>query len=215
MLRIYDIPESNISVAYLGYHSLPDVKSTYIDNQTLNNSEKPFLLFVGQRGGYKNFLRFLKSFSISKKLVKDFDIIAFGGGKFSVDERRYISELGLKEKQVKNIQGGDNMLSVLYSKAMLFVYPSLYEGFGLPPLEAMDHSCPVICSNTSSIPEVVGKAALKFSPSNVEDISHAMEKVLYNSSIRADLILAGLEQTKSFSWEKCAADTLEIYRSIL
>lgn len=215
LLRIYDIPESNISVTYLGYHSLAAIKSTYINDETIGNFEKPFLLFVGHRGGYKNFLRFLKAFSISKKLVKDFDIIAFGGGKFSVDEKRDIFELGLEEKQVKNIQGGDNMLSVLYSKAMLFVYPSLYEGFGLPPLEAMDHSCPVICSNTSSIPEVVGKAALKFSPSNVEDISHAMEKVLYNSSIRDDLILAGLERTKSFSWEKCAADTLEAYRSIL
>ncbi|WP_201619075.1 glycosyltransferase family 4 protein [Psychrobacter maritimus] len=215
LLRIYDIPESNISVTYLGYHSLPDVKSTYIDNQTFTNSEKPFLLFVGHRGGYKNFLRFLKAFSISKKLVKDFDIIAFGGGKFSIDEKRYISELGLEEKQVKNIQGGDDILSVLYSKAMLFVYPSLYEGFGLPPLEAMDHSCPVVCSNTSSIPEVVGKAALMFSPSDVDDMSHTMEKVLYNSSIRDDLILAGLERTNSFSWQKCAADTLAVYRSIL
>ena len=215
LLRIYDIPESNISVTYLGYHSLPDVKSTHIENQNFNNSERPFLLFVGHRGGYKNFLRFLKAVSISEKLVKDFDIVAFGGGKFSVDEKRYISELGLEENQVKNIQGGDNMLSVLYSKATLFVYPSLYEGFGLPPLEAMDHSCPVVCSNTSSIPEVVGKAALKFSPSDVEDISHTMEKVLYNSSIRDDLILAGLERTKIFSWEKCAADTLEVYRSIL
>ena len=215
LLRIYDIPESNISVTYLGYHSLPDVKSTYIDNQTFTNSEKPFLLFVGHRGGYKNFLRFLKAFSISKKLVKDFDIIAFGGGKFSTDEKRYISELGLEENQVKNIQGGDDMLSVLYSKAMLFVYPSLYEGFGLPPLEAMDHNCPVVCSNTSSIPEVVGKAALMFSPSDVDDMSHTIEEALYNASIRDNLILAGLERTNSFSWEKCAADTLEVYRSIL
>lgn len=215
LLSIYDIPASNISVTYLGYHSLPSVKSTYIDNKALNKPEKPFLLFVGHRGGYKNFLIFLKAFSISERLVKDFDIIAFGGGKLSIDEKRYISELGLEENQVKNIQGGDDILSVLYSKAMLFVYPSLYEGFGLPPLEAMDHSCPVVCSNTSSIPEVVGKAALMFSPSDVEDISHTMEKVLYNSSIKDDLILAGLERTKSFSWEKCAADTLGVYRSIL
>ena len=215
LLSIYDIPESNISVTYLGYHSLPDAKSNYINSKTLDALQKPFLLFVGQREGYKNFLRFLKAVSISERLVRDFDIIAFGGGKFSVNENRYISELRLEQNQVKNIQGGDDMLSVLYSKATLFVYPSLYEGFGLPPLEAMNHNCPVVCSNTSSIPEVVGKAALMFSPSDVDYMSHTMEKVLYNSSIRNDLILAGLERTNSFSWEKCAADTLEVYRSIL
>ena len=215
LMRIYDVPESNISVTYLGYHSLPNVKSTYIDNQTLNNSEKPFLLFVGQRGGYKNFLRFLKAVSISKKIFREFDVITFGGGIFSKSEKRYISQLGFCENQVKNIQGGDDMLSVLYSKAALFVYPSLYEGFGLPPLEAMNHRCPVVCSNTSSIPEVVGNAALMFSPSDIENISYTMEKVLYNTVIKDNLIVSGLERTKSFSWKKCAADTLEVYRSIL
>ena len=215
LLKIYNIPESSISVTHLGYHSLPDIKSPHIEGETIDNFNKPFLLFVGHRSGYKNFLGFLKAVSISERLVKDFDIIAFGGGRFSLDEKRYILKLGLNERQVKNIQGEDDMLSVLYSKATLFVYPSLYEGFGLPPLEAMDHGCPVVCSNTSSIPEVVGNAALKFSPSDIEDISHIIEEAIYDSSIRDNLVLAGLERTKNFSWEKCATDTLKVYRSIL
>ena len=214
LLRIYDIPESSISVTYLGYHSLPNIKSNHIDDKTISNFNKPFLLFVGHRGGYKNFLRFLKAVSISERLVKGFDIIAFGGGRFSLNEKRYILELGLEDNQVKNIQGGDDMLSFLYSKATLFIYPSLYEGFGLPPLEAMDQGCPVVCSNTSSIPEVVGNAALKFSPLDIEDIIHTMEEAIYDSSTRDNLIVAGLERTKRFSWEKCAADTLKVYRSI-
>ncbi|MGP9688739.1 glycosyltransferase family 4 protein [Psychrobacter sp. AOP22-C1-C5] len=215
LLKIYDIPESNVSVTYLGYHSLRNIKSNFIEDGNIDNLDRPFLLFVGHRGGYKNFLKFLKAVSISKRLVKDFDIVAFGGGKFSLDEKRYISELGFHEDQVKNIQGGDDILSILYSKATLFVYPSLYEGFGLPPLEAMDHGCPVICSNTSSIPEVVGNAALKFSPLDIEDMNCTMEKAIYDCSIRDNLVLAGLERTKNFSWEKCAANTLKVYRSIL
>lgn len=215
LLGIYDIPESKISVTHLGYHALSNTAPVYKGVEAFHSLEKPFLLFVGHRGGYKNFSRFLKAVSVSKSLLTDLDIIAFGGGVFSLDEKRYILELGFREEQVKNIQGGDDILSALYSKAAIFVYPSLYEGFGLPPLEAMDHHCPVVCSNTSSIPEVVGNAALKFSPLDIEDMKYTIEKAMYDFSTRDNLVLAGLERTKNFSWEKCATNTLKVYRSIL
>lgn len=214
LINILSIPENKISVVHLGYHSNNIFQNDEVYNFQ-HKKKKPFLLFVGSRGGYKNFKVMLKSISISNKLIRDFNIVAFGGGLFSDEEKSYIKELGFSSKQVVNVQGSDEILSNLYRDAELFIYPSLYEGFGLPPLEAMDHSCPVICSNTSSIPEVVGNAALLFNPNDVDNIKHAIEQVVYDAAIKEQLIAAGKKRLEKFSWEKCAADTLNVYRSIL
>jgi glycosyltransferase involved in cell wall biosynthesis len=92
-------------------------------------------------------------------------------------------------------------LGALYQQASLFVYPSLYEGFGIPPLEAMSFNCPVVCSNTSSIPEVVGNAAVQFNP--------------HDPDLRANLLHFGRARLEAFSWQQCAAKTLEVYRKVL
>jgi glycosyltransferase involved in cell wall biosynthesis len=102
-----------------------------------------------------------------------------------------------------------------YSAAAAFVYPSLYEGFGMPILEAMSLNCPVICSNTSSMPEVGGLASEYFDPKDPADMAAAMERVLSSTDRRDQLIALGQAQCRKFSWEKCAAETFDVYRQVL
>jgi glycosyltransferase involved in cell wall biosynthesis len=113
------------------------------------------------------------------------------------------------------MNGNDRKLASFYSGAALFVYPSLYEGFGIPPLEAMSMDCPVVCSNNSSIPEVVGDAAEYFDPNDTESIRKAMELVLNSTARQAELINKGQIRCTQFSWERCAEETLAIYRNLI
>ena len=94
------------------------------------------------------------------------------------------------------------------------VYPSLYEGFGLPPLEAMACGCPVVTSGTSSLPEVVGEAGIMVNPYDIDSLAQAMRQVLTDTELRDNMIRKGLEQSKRFSWEKTAEQTLEVYNKV-
>ena len=105
-------------------------------------------------------------------------------------------------------------MAELYATATAFVYPSVYEGFGIPPLEAMSVGCPVICSNSSSLPEVVGNAAELFDPIDVEQLKGAMERVVSSEDLRRDLIARGRLRCAAFSWERCTEETLAIYRKL-
>ncbi|MCS7325318.1 MAG: glycosyltransferase family 4 protein, partial [Thermoflexales bacterium] len=108
----------------------------------------------------------------------------------------------------------DEEAAALYSSCLLFVYPSLHEGFGLTPLEAMACGAPVACSNTSSLPEVVGDAALLFDPTSVDDIARACLTALRDEALRARLRTASLQQAARFSWERAAQQTLAVYREV-
>lgn len=209
LLKYVPISEDKIEVIYLGVENFSKQISEY-DNIKF---EKPFILFVGKRDGYKNFKLLLESFSTSSKLSKDFNLIAFGGGEFSGAEKKLISDLKIDSNQVINIQGDDIMLNALYTHAKAFIYPSLYEGFGLPPLEAMTKGCPVIVSNSSSIPEVVGNAGVYFDPKSVDSMLGAIESVIYSETRISELVRLGNTRIKEFSWEKCAKKTLETYKS--
>ena len=156
----------------------------------------------------------MRAIAISKMLKKDFDILTFCGGRLTRLEVTLLSELGFKPEQVKQLGGDDKLLSQLYGGAAAFLYPSLYEGFGLPPLEAMAHNCPIISSKTSSMPEVIGDAAEFFNPAAIEDIAAAIERVVYSSSRTHELIKLGQERLNHFSWGRCADQTLAIYHQI-
>lgn len=209
LLRLTDVPESKLSVVHLGFQGLSDVHCQSPKTTKCND----YLLFVGPRSGYKNFDRFIKAVARSKRLLNDFHVIAFGGGALSQAEMELISSLGFRADQVRQESGDDRALNRAYQDASLFVYPSLYEGFGIPPLEAMSNGCPVVCSNSSSIPEVVGEAALFFDPESVDDITTAMETAVYSAQVQGDLIARGASRVKEFSWAKCASETLSAYRS--
>ena len=211
LIEIFGLPSEKISVVHLASEA-----PTKINNSVLNSvNSKPFLLFVGPRSGYKNFLGLIEAFSHSQKLMNDFNIVAFGGGSLTSKELSIIKQKGFCEGQVKQIGGSDSVLVSLYKEASAFVYPSLYEGFGIPPLEAMTYKCPVISSNTSSMPEVIGSAGEYFDPKEPESIKVAIEKVVFSQSRIRDLKTKGIERLKIFSWENCAKETLKIYKNIV
>ncbi len=212
LMRLYGIPEGKISVVYLGFDQF---SASSNKSRVVTPSGKPFILYVGNRGGYKNFLGLLNAVSSSEKLESEFNIVAFGGGQFTSSELKEISNLGFAENQVMQKGGSDDLLGVLYSSASAFVYPSLYEGFGIPPLEAMAHQCPVISSNTSSMPEVVGNAAELFDPESKEEMRSAIEHVVFSSERTRLLVSHGAERIKQFSWEKCSNETLNVYNKVL
>lgn len=209
LMDLFKTPEEKISVVYLGI--------SFCEYEQLGKTslvtDKPFLLYVGSRSGYKNFNKLMSAYSTSN-LSKQFDLVAFGGGGFNKNENLQIDAHGLKSK-VHHVSGSDELLSNYYSQAEVFVYPSLYEGFGIPPLEAMHFDCPVACSDTSSIPEVVGKAACFFDPNDENSIVKAINKITSNEDFKNDLIIKGKQRVKKFTWDKCANETLNVYRNLI
>jgi glycosyltransferase involved in cell wall biosynthesis len=210
LIEIFGTNEEKVSVVSLGFDRFkcPD------QHGNIQPITRPFILYVGQRGGYKNFCRLLNAFSLSSSLQSDFAIVTFGGGDFSHDELAQIDALGLSDQQVIHVSGGDDVLGALYVGASAFVYPSIYEGFGIPPLEAMAHDCPVVSSNRSSMPEVLGEAVEYFDPLNEDSIRHAIERVVYSDEYCHSLRKAGRTRINQFSWDKCAKETLKIYNSL-
>jgi len=211
-IEILGIAPEKTSVIYLGF-DLMNTAGAYVEERIFSG-RKPFLLYVGNRGGYKNFVRLLEAYATSPQLKAGYDLICFGGGKFLANELETMRKLGLDSGQVAQLGGADQLLAKLYEHASAFVFPSLYEGFGIPPLEAMSHDCPVVCSNTSSIPEVVGDAGEYFDPANTESIRVAIERVVTSDCNRQLLISKGRERLKKFSWDRCAIETLDIYRKL-
>ena len=210
LLDIHDIPEDRVTVTYLASNALP--LSGLTATELVGSA--PFILHVGGRHGYKNFLGLARAYAASPWLKNNFRIVCFGGGAMSSEERHVLAGIGLSEAQVIHLSGGDDRLAALYRGASVFVYPSIYEGFGIPPLEAMSLDCPVVCSRTTSIPEVVGEAAEYFDPGDVESIMHAVEKVLQSPSRRSELIALGCLRRELFSWKRCARETLDVYKGL-
>lgn len=212
LLDIFEIDESKVSAVHLGFERF--VAPMSLSNRGREQDGNPYILYVGERSGYKNFSGFLRAFSNSPWLRQNFRVICFGGGSLKANEHRLISELGIPEHQVSQIGGGDDKLAAYYRGAAAFVYPSCYEGFGIPPLEAMSLDCPVICSNTSSIPEVVGAAAEYFDPHDPDSIRSALERALGSPERCRELVTLGRERYTRFTWGRCADATMEMYRSL-
>jgi glycosyltransferase involved in cell wall biosynthesis len=139
-------------------------------------------------------------------------VVAFGGGAFTPAESERVCALGLRPEQVRHMDGTDSLLHRLYHQASALVYPSLYEGFGLPPLEAMARGCPVVSSKTSSMPEVVGDAGELVDPGIPESIAAGIERVVFDSDRRQSLVRSGYERYRVFSWKRCAEETRQVYR---
>jgi len=172
------------------------------------NLPKKFILFVGTIEPRKNIKRLIEAYNIVSP--QEPLVIVGKKGWFYKEIFKEIEELNIKDKIIflDYLPGKD--LPYLYNKAICFIYPSLYEGFGLPPLEAMACGCPVITSSTSSLPEVVGNAAVLIDPGKTREMVVAIEKILGSRKLRDELRQKGIVQSKKFSWRKTSEQILEI-----
>jgi glycosyltransferase involved in cell wall biosynthesis len=208
LIHFYNVPESKISVIYHG------IESNSVNNLEGYVARKPYFLYVGGRANYKNFSVLLKAFALSSNLRHNTMIIAFGGGEFTPSEKRQISELGLFSN-IEWASGPDDLLNQYYKGALALVYPSLYEGFGFPPLEAMRFGCPVLASNSSCIPEITGNAAYLFDPTIEEELLLGMEKILGDVSYVEDLKKKGAVRIQQFQWANTGELTAQVYKNLL
>lgn len=175
--------------------------------------ERPFILNLGTLEPRKNQVRLINAYAQLKERGNLTHQLVFGGGLGWLydDIFRRVNELGLKQDVRFLGYVPDNDLPALYSLADVFVFPSLYEGFGLPPLEAMASGTPVICSNSSSLPEVVGEAALLIRPTDTDALVAALEQILGDATLHGELREKGLERARLFTWEQAACRLLDIY----
>ncbi len=212
LIKFYNIREEIITVTHLSNSLASNNDSPQISKTRL---PKKFFLYVGSRWKYKNFSQLLHVLNYNKNLHNEFDLVTFGGGKLTHDEKKLIKKLGLNHNKIIQIDGNESLLRDLYKQAEFFIYPSRYEGFGIPILESFSQECPVLCSNTSSFPEVAGDAAIFFDPNDIESISKSIEKITHSGELRQKLIKSGNERLQKFSWTKCASETLNVYKKII
>lgn len=209
LLERYKLPEERVLVTYLATEFNPNLG--YGDEDI---PSQPFFLHVGARWRYKNFNTLLVALAKVVSQVPDI-LLCVVGSPFDSFEQSKIAELNLDSHILNFGYATDSHLAKLYRNCIAFVYPSLYEGFGIPPLEAMICQAPVIASNTSSIPEVVGDAGLLFEPKSVPDLVDRLLFLIESPAERERLIAKGLEQTKKFSWDKTVTQTIEAYRHVI
>ncbi len=203
--KFYDTKNKQIKVIYHGSDHL-----TLKKNFSEKNKRENFILYVGGRGKYKNFIKFVESYANNHELKKNFKVVCFGGGQFNEKEFKLFNEKKIKD-QILYEYGDDENLINLYKKAACLVYPSLYEGFGIPIIEAMSFGCPVAASNSISLKESCGEAAFIFDQNSSQGISDAIIKAI--NSINDDKISLGIIHTKKFTWRKCAEETLKFYEN--
>ena len=207
ILEIYrDIDEKKIEVIYQGADFSNETDNDIIGEQ--------YVLYVGDRKAkYKNFENFLKASNIFLKKNSCLKVICAGGREFNENEKNLISSLGLDNRFVQyNFQ--EDELYGLYHYARCFVFPSVYEGFGIPLIEGMKADCPVICSKSSCFPEIAGNAAEYFDGNNVDDIAEKIDYVINNDKRRQELIEAGKEKANYFTWERTGKNTLDLYKKM-
>ena len=209
LIYFYNIKPEKINVIYMGINKFNDYKELEFSKKLM-----PYLLYVGDRKRYKNFKNLIIALSIKKNILNDFKLVCFGGGKFSDTEKILFKDHKINESEIIQLEGDDNILFNLYKNAIAFIFPSTYEGLGLPQLEAMSLGCPVISSNHEAILEAVGKSAALFNPSDPEDIINVIEKTIYSQEKLDELKKKGFERSKLFSPEKCAKETLNLYKKI-
>lgn len=213
IIKEYKLPSEKVVVTYPGIKQQKDKMSPYKKVQEMYKVKEKFILFVGTLQPRKNIERLIHAFSLLKDNNLQLVIVGKKGWLYeeilSAPEKYHVQDrvlfLGFVE---------DDVLSLLYAHAICFVLPSLYEGFGLPILEAMKYGCPVLTSNVSSLPEAGGNAALYCSPTDVEDIAQKLDTIISNESLRDTMIKKGYEHIKKFTWEQTAKETLKVLEQI-
>lgn len=173
---------------------------------------KPFVLYVGNAYPHKNLERLVLAFKEVAKKHPGLNLVLAGKEDYFYKRLRKFVDSRKISDIIFTSHISEEHLSTIYREAKLYVFPSLYEGFGLPPLEAMARNIPVASSNATCLPEILGEAAYYFDSRGISETAEAIEKVLTDNPLRKKLISAGQAQVKKYSWEKMAKETLEIYK---
>lgn len=207
LIRVFETPADKISVTY-------HASSLEENTNKLNGLPSKYLLYVGDRRlGYKNFSFFISAIQPILQENKDLFVVCTGDV-FNETELNFFRVLGI-ESQIKRFFVEDKQMYALYKHAEMFIYPSYYEGFGIPILEAFQAKCPVVLSNGSCFPEVVGDAGLLFDSKSPQDLRNSVRKVLEDKCFRQEMIEKANERLRFFSWKKTAEQTVDIYRKVL
>ncbi|MDI6791963.1 MAG: glycosyltransferase [bacterium] len=220
IVRFLHIPENKIKVIYPGidhrvYCVSRDPKLIESARDRYNLLDR-YILSIGSAGRRKNYIGMIKACHRLKKEGVFYKLVLVGGRNFFPEEIfAAIEGLELKDDIIFTGYVPEEDLPLLYNGAELFVYPSFFEGFGLPVLEAMACGTPVVTSNTSSLPEVAGDAAILVDPNNIEDMAYAIYKALTDNTLKKEMREKGLRQASKFSWEKCARETLGVCKEVL
>lgn len=207
IVDIYGLDPNKIQVIYLG-HSVNSMNVACVDGLP-----ERYILFVGARNTYKNFTNFLRAFAILSNEDRNLNLVCTGS-RFNDEEIQLIISLGLSDK-IKLYFVNDAQLTFLYKNALCFVYPSIYEGFGIPILEAFATDCPIALSNASCFPEIAGEGGLYFNPEDIDSMSDVIRKLIYDNELRKFHITKGHERLKFFSWQKMAQETADLYKELI
>ena len=209
LMEIYGVAEGRTRLVHHGVTPIAETTGPFEDGDT-----RPYVLYVGSRSPYKNFLALVRAFANAES-ARSMRLAVAGGGAWSDAERAAIGQGGLEDRVLLLPRVDEARLGALYRGAALFVYPSLYEGFGLPPLEAMSAGCPVLVSRTSSLPEMCGDAAYYFDPAADGSLEQELERLLGDRALLGAKVDAGHLQAGRYTWESAAAGTLAVYREAL
>lgn len=212
LLRFYEIGVAKTRIVHLGFSRL--LRSPESAGELRRRIRRDYILYVSGRSLYKNFGGLLRAFR-DTRLNETLDLLVFGGGPLTTDERELIANLGIRESVVAIPIADDGLLAEAYAGARLLAYPSLFEGFGLPPLEAMHLGCPVLACNASSLPEICGDAPFYFEPGQPRSLSDALLRAVDDTPARAVATERGRRVASQYSWEKCTQETLAVYRECL
>jgi glycosyltransferase involved in cell wall biosynthesis len=213
LLKFIDVDKAKVQVIYHGNSLEPDKPNSAPDMCLANGLPQKYLLFVGDRKAYKNFYFLIESLApLIKK--ESFHIVCSGGGAFGLQERLFFKRLDVDDR-VRQYSVDDDTLVELYRRALAFIYPSLYEGFGIPVIEAFACGCPALLSNTSSLLEIGGDAADYFTPKDTDSMRNAVEKIIHDDDLREKLKAKGMERSRLFTWEKTTQETFTLYNDIL
>jgi glycosyltransferase involved in cell wall biosynthesis len=207
LVEIFDVAEEKTTVVHHG------VTVSRSGITPVHRVPEPFILFVGARGGYKNFAGLCRALSASAS-KKEIHLVCVGGGRFGRAEESVLAATGLRSDRVHHFDVDDGELAWLYGQARAFVYPSLCEGFGLPILEAMALGCPVITVAGGATGEVAGDAALLADPGDIDTLRDAVERILDSDELRREMSSRGLRRASAFSWQRCAEQTADVYRRV-
>lgn len=223
LLKYFEISEERVKVVHCGFRPyVPTLKYTektikgFIER---NNLPDEFLLFVGVLDPRKNLKNLLEALSLLKSDKSDFpDLVLLGVTQndwYKSDLYKRADELGLLSHiHIAGVVDKDILFGII-QKALVLCYPSIYEGFGFPPLEAMSQGTPVLAGNKSSVPEVAGDAACLVNPFSVDQMAYGLQKVIYDNSYRQNCIRRGFERINKFSWSRAASQYLQIYEEVL